>query len=90
MTVSEDNHNNINRSLLRNSKRGNRKNLHGCSKYPVDKYRFNPLSAKITKWSKKKLKQFVGKLPTNYLSVFDHFVGLALKGLKSTIKYFHC
>ena len=21
-------------------------------------------------------------LPTNYLSVFDHFVGLALKGLK--------
>ena len=28
------------------------------------------------------LKQFVGKLPTNYLSVFDHFVGLALKGLK--------
>ena len=32
----------------------------------------NPLSAKLTKWL----------LPTNYLSVFDHFVGLALKGLK--------
>ena len=34
-------------------------------------------------------KQFVGKLPTNRLSVFDHFVGLALKGLRigvSTIK----
>ena len=28
-----------------------------------------------------KLKQFVDKLPTNSLSVFDHFVGLALKGL---------
>ena len=27
------------------------------------------------------LKQDVGKLPTNCLSVFDHFVGLALKGL---------
>ena len=27
------------------------------------------------------LKQFVGKLPTHCLSVFDHFVGLALKGL---------
>ena len=27
------------------------------------------------------LKQFVGILPTNYLSVFDHFVGLALRGL---------
>ena len=27
------------------------------------------------------LKQFVGKLPTNCLSVFDNFVGLALKGL---------
>ena len=26
-------------------------------------------------------KQFVGKLPTNCLSVFDHFVGLELKGL---------
>ena len=27
-------------------------------------------------------KQFVGNLPTNYFSVFDHFVKLALKGLK--------
>ena len=26
------------------------------------------------------LKQFVGKLPTNCLSVFDHFLGFALKG----------
>ena len=43
---------------------------------------FNPLRAKITKWSNT-LKQFVGNLPTNCLSVFDHFVGLALKGLNS-------
>ena len=42
---------------------------------------FNPLSANFTKWSNT-LKQFVGKLPTNCLSVFDHFVGLALKGLR--------
>ena len=28
------------------------------------------------------LKQLVGNLPTNCLSVFDHFVGLALKGLR--------
>ena len=41
----------------------------------------NPLSANITKWSNI-LKQFVVKLPTNCLSVFDHFVGLALKELK--------
>ena len=41
---------------------------------------FNPLSANFTKWSNT-LKQFVCKLPTNCLSVFDHFVGLALKGL---------
>ena len=41
----------------------------------------NPLSANPTKLSNT-LKQFVGKLPTNCLSVFDHFVGLALKGLK--------
>ena len=41
----------------------------------------NPLSAKFIKWSKT-LKQIVGKLPTICLSVFDHFSGLALKGLK--------
>ena len=40
----------------------------------------NPLSANPTKWSNT-LKQFVGNLPTNCLSVFDHFVRLALKGL---------
>ena len=41
---------------------------------------FNPLSANPTKWSNT-LKQFVGNWPTNCLSVFDHFVILALKGL---------
>ena len=35
-----------------------------------------------TKWSNT-LKQFVTKLPSNCLSVFDHFVGLALKGLSN-------
>ena len=42
----------------------------------------NPLNAKITKWSNT-LKQFTSKLPTNFLSVFDHFVGLAFKGLRN-------
>ena len=32
----------------------------------------NPLSADPTKWSNT-LKQFVGNLPTNCLSVFNHF-----------------
>ena len=41
----------------------------------------NPLSGNITKWSNT-FKQFVGKLPTNCLNVFDHFVELAPKGLK--------
>ena len=41
---------------------------------------FNPLSASFTKWSNT-LEQFVDKLPTNCLSVFDHFVGLAREGL---------
>ena len=45
-------------------------------------YFINSLRADPTKWSKT-LKQFVGNLPTNCLSVFDHFVGLALKGLKT-------
>ena len=40
----------------------------------------NPLSANFTNWSNT-LKQFVGNLPMNCLSVFDHFVGLALKRL---------
>ena len=40
----------------------------------------NPLSANPTKWSNT-FNQFIGNLPTNCLSVFDHFVGLALKGL---------
>ena len=40
----------------------------------------NPLSANPTIWSNT-LKQFVGKLRTNCLSVFHHFVILALKGL---------
>ena len=41
----------------------------------------NPLSANPTKWSNT-LNQFVGKFPTNCLSVFDYFVKLALKELK--------
>ena len=46
-------------------------------KYKVN---LNSLYANITKWSNT-LKQFVGSLPTNCLSVFDHFMGLVLKGL---------
>ena len=47
---------------------------------PLLQFAFNPLSAKFIKWSNT-LKQIVGKLPTICLSVFDHFSGLALKGL---------
>ena len=42
---------------------------------------FNPLIANPTKWPNT-LKQFVGKLLSNCLSVFDHFVKVALKGLR--------
>ena len=41
---------------------------------------FGFLSAKLIKWPNT-LKQFFGSLPMNCLSVFGHFVGLALKGL---------
>ena len=44
----------------------------------------NPLSANPTKWSNT-LKQFVGKLPTNCLSVFDYSVGLGLEGLNASV-----
>ena len=46
-------------------------------------FKINPLNANPVKWSNT-FKQFVGKLPTNYLSLFDHFVGLAFKGLTLT------
>ena len=41
---------------------------------------FNEYSGNLTKWSNI-LKRFVGNLPKKCLSVFDHFVGLPLKGL---------
>ena len=43
-------------------------------------FKLNPLSANPIKWSNT-LKQFVGNLITNCLSMFDHFVKLAFKGL---------
>ena len=46
----------------------------------------NPLSANPTKWPNT-LKQFVSKLQTNCLSLFDDFVRLALKGLKCSQKH---
>ena len=41
----------------------------------------NPVTDNPTKWSNT-LKQFVLYTQANCLSAFDHFVGLALKGLK--------
>ena len=40
----------------------------------------NPLSANPTKWSNT-LKQFVGNLPKNCLSVFDNLLGFAFEEL---------
>ena len=48
----------------------------------------NPLSTKSIKWSNT-LKQIVGKLPMTCLSLFDHFVGLALKGIKQAVAVLH-
>ena len=42
----------------------------------------NPLSANPEKWSNT-LKQIVGNLPKICLSVFDHLMNLALKGLSA-------
>ena len=54
--------------------------------------RHNTLSAKPTKWAST-LKRFIGNLPANCLSVFDHFVDLALKGLIASLflkSYTYC
>ena len=40
----------------------------------------NPISANLLEWSNT-LKTICRQQPTNCLSVFGHFVGLALKGL---------
>ena len=42
---------------------------------------FNHLNVNPQKWPNT-LKDFVGSLPTNCLSVLDYFVGLVLKRLK--------
>ena len=63
------------KTLTQNSDRDNKYCLEplegGCS--PVDKTQifYRPTSSKCQ-----------DELPTNCLSVFDHFVGLALKGLR--------
>ena len=46
--------------------------------YTTKKNLFNSLSTNPTKWSNT-LKQFFSNLPTDCLSVLDHFVGLTLK-----------
>ena len=48
----------------------------------------NSLSAYPTKWPNT-LKQFVGNLPTNCLSVFEDFLGLAPNGLTHLRPNFH-
>ena len=85
---------NINRRMERESKfhlighnaQGNLYKIATSLEFPM-RTSFNPLSASFTKWSNT-LKQFVGKLATNCLSVFDHFVGLALKGLSCSLWIF--
>ena len=47
----------------------------------LSKCGIKPLSVNLTKWSNT-LKQFVIEQPMNFLSVFDHFMRLALKRLK--------
>ena len=49
----------------------------------------NPLNANRTKWSNT-LKHFVSKFPTNYLSMFDQFVGFALNGLNHFYLNYFC
>ena len=52
-------------------------------KYDNEMSLLNPLSANFTKWPNT-LNQLISNLPTNCLSVFGHFMGLGLKGLKES------
>ena len=49
----------------------------------------NSLSDKPTKWQNRS-KQFVSNLPTKCLSVFDHFVGMALNVNQGSTNGVHC
>ena len=53
-------------------------------KTPFYFYTINPLSLNVTKMVKH-TRTIHLLLPTNCLSVFDHFVGLALKGLRKIL-----
>ena len=53
------------------------------SAFTVFRHLLNPFNFNPTKWSNT-LKQFVGKMPTNCLSVFDHFVRPTFNGLSTT------
>ena len=57
-----------------------------CLTYQYSGKLIDPLSANPIKWSNT-LKQFVGNLPTNCLSVFDHFAILALKFINKLHKW---
>ena len=61
------------------------KSIHICSMLMLDLIQwcsFKPLSVNLTKWSNT-LKQFVRKFANElFLSMFNHFVGLVLKGLR--------
>ena len=52
----------------------------------ISKAIINPLSANPEKWSNT-LKQIVGNMTTICLSVFDHFMNLALKGLNIDLNF---
>ena len=54
--------------------------------YSYNMKNYNSLNPNPTKWSNT-LKQFVCKLPTDCLSVFEDFVGLALKGIKGYYRH---
>ena len=64
------------RNVLKSMQWSKRKRTNGKiepSEQFIREEMLNSLSANPTKWSNK-LKKFVGNLPTNCLSVFDHFV----------------
>ena len=66
--------------ILKTPKNTPGQNLEKTAQCSTKLIQLNPLRVNFTKWSNT-LKQIVGNLLTNFLSVLEHFVGLALKGL---------
>ena len=62
--------------------------VYNRNRYYLQKHHANFISANPAKWSN--IQTIRRLLPTNYVSLFVHFVGFELKGLKFDLVFWQC